>query len=130
MGVNKSKVDNASSGGIVCGVDKDGRLKDCAYNTKAMRFDKHPQGAVFQEHVIPNYDECLTLAKRLAPRFSYISCLQSWDIAIDLSGEPTLIEANLTFGQIDFQQMCNGPIFGERTEEILKYVTENNRFLN
>ena len=130
MGVNKAKVDNASSGGIVCGVDKEGRLKSCAYNTKGVRFDKHPQGAIFQEHVIPNFGKCLALAKRLAPRFAYISRLQSWDIAINKDGEPLLIEANLTFGQIDFQQMCNGPIFGDRTEEILKYVIENNRFLN
>lgn len=129
MGVNNAKVDNASSGGIVCGVNKDGRLKDCAYNTKAICFDKHPQGAIFQEHVIPNFDKCIELAKNLAPRFAYLSRLQSWDIAIDHDGQPTLIEANLTFGQIDFQQMCNGPIFGNKTEEILRYVVEHNKFL-
>lgn len=129
MGVNNAKVDNASSGGIVCGVNKNGCLKDRAYNTKGMRFDKHPQGAIFHEHVIPNFEKCIALATRLAPRFAYISRLQSWDIAIDKDGEPTLIEANLTFGQIDFQQMCNGPIFGKRTEEILKYIVEHNKFL-
>lgn len=130
MGVDNAKIDNASSGGIVCGVNSDGRLKDCAYNTKAIRFDKHPQGAIFQEHIIPNYDRCLDLAKKLAPRFAHFSRLQSWDIAIDYDGEPSLIEANLTFGQIDFHQMCNGPILGNRTEEVLKYVTKYNKFIN
>lgn len=130
MGVNNAKVDNASSGGIVCGVDKNGCLKDCAYNTKAIRFEKHPQGAIFQEHIIPNFDKCKDLVKKLAPRFAYISRLQSWDMAIDINGEPTLIEANLTCGQIDFQQMCNGPIFGDNTEKLLKYIIQNNKFLN
>lgn len=129
MGVHNAKVDNASSGGIVCGVDCNGRLKNCAYNTKAIRFGKHPQGAIFEEHVIPNYSQCIALVKRLAPRFAYTSRLQSWDIAIDEHGEPTLIEANLTFGQIDFQQMCNGPIFGDRTEEMLSYIIKHHNFI-
>lgn len=129
MGVGGAKVDNASSGGIVCGVETCGRLKSCAYNTKADRFERHPQGAIFQEHIIPNYDECIALVKKLSPRFANVSCLQSWDIGVDKNGEPILIEANLTFGEIDFHQMCNGPIFGVRTEDMLNYLILNNSYL-
>ena len=56
--------------------------------------------------------------------------LISWDFAIGVDGEPILIEANLSFGQIDFHQLCNGPIFKEMTDEILCYVARNNILLN
>ena len=46
----------------------------------------------------------------------------SWDIAIGEDELPVLIEANLYFGQLDFHQLNNGPLFGEDTEEILHEV--------
>ena len=52
------------------------------------------------------------------PRFRLVS----WDFAIDPDGEPVLIEANLHYGELDFHQINNGPIFGEDTEKILKEV--------
>ena len=51
-----------------------------------------------------------------------VSSLISWDFAVDKDGDPILIEANFTFGEIDFHQLCNGPILGEMTENILSAV--------
>jgi hypothetical protein len=125
MGCNNSKVDNASSGGIVAGILNDGRLKNYAYNTKAVRFDRHPQGGVFQDVIIPGFKECIEMVTKLAPRFCSFSKLISWDLAIEKDGSPILIEANLSFGEIDFHQLNNGPIFGHLTEEIINYVIKN-----
>ena len=58
------------------------------------------------------------------------SRLISWDLAIDENAQPLLIEGNLTFGELDFHQMCNGPIFGDLTEEVLKDVFANSYTLN
>jgi hypothetical protein len=58
----------------------------------------------------------------LAPRISSITRLCSWDIAIGQDGDPVLVEANLSFGEVDFHQMCNGPIFGDLTEAVLAEV--------
>ena len=53
--------------------------------------------------------------------------LVSWDIAIDESGEPILIEMNSAYGGPELHQFSNGPIFGEDTEEILEEVFGNNK---
>lgn len=131
MGVNGSKVDNASSGGIFCGINEDGSLKDTAYNTRGESFVRHPQGAEFKGHRIPNFDKCLKLVTSLAPRFSAFSRLTSWDITLDKDGEPTIIEANLAYGELDFHQIANGPLFGAYTEEMLNEVfsSKKNRIL-
>ena len=60
--------------------------------------------------------------KNLAPIIVPFTKLCSWDIAIRKDGIPVLIEANMTFGEIDFHQMCNGPILGDLTEDILNEV--------
>lgn len=127
MGQGGAKVDNASSGGIFCGIKSTGQLKNIAYNCNGKVFSKHPQGAIFSNVTIPNFDECVKLVEKLAPRVSSITRLCSWDIAIDNEGTPVLIEANYTFGEVDFHQMCNGPIFGDLTEAVLNDVFRKKR---
>lgn len=122
MGINGAKVDNASSGGITVGVENDGRLKQYAYNAKGVRFDRHPTSGVhFNQYVIPNFDKAKALVMKQALNFPHFRII-SWDVAIDKNDEPVIIEANLKFGEIDFHQLNNGPLFGDDTEEILKEV--------
>ena len=125
MGINGAKVDNASSGGIVCGLNDDGRLKDVAFDHHGKKVFKHPQGAIFNQVKVPNFSKCVDMASSLAYRFSMISRLISWDIAIDENEQPVLIEFNLSWGQMDFHQFCNGPIFGDLTEDVMKDVFAN-----
>ena len=47
----------------------------------------------------------------------------SWDFAIDGNEEPVLIDVNLRYGEIDFHQFNNGPVFRSDTEEILAEVS-------
>lgn len=128
MGIGDSFVDNASSGGIFCGVDSNGRLKPIAYNTSGKVYNTHPQGAKFEEHIIPNYDECIRMVKQLAPRLSRISKLLSWDLAIDSEGHPALIEVNMCYGELDFHQISNGPLLGDLTYDIVKLVFKNKAY--
>lgn len=122
MGIGESKVDNASSGGITVGVDNNGRLKPIAYNAKGERFDKHPTSNVkFDEFVIPNYEQVKQTILKQAKNFPHFR-LVSWDIALDQDNKPVIIEANLKYGEIDFHQLNNGPLFGEDTSEILAEV--------
>lgn len=131
MGINGNRLDNASQGGIFCGINWDGSLKEFAYDTNGKDYSKHPQGSVFKGHTIHNFSGCVELVKRLAPRFSGYSKLTSWDIAIDKSGNPVIIEVNLAFGEIDFHQIANGPIFEPYFQEIWKDVfsSRKNRIL-
>ena len=48
--------------------------------------------------------------------------LVSWDIAFDRKDQPLLLEANLHYGELDFHQLNNGPIFGDDTIKILEEV--------
>lgn len=122
MGVSGARVDNASGGGITCGITEDGKLRKYAYKVSGQRFEKHmDSGVVFEGYELPGYQKCREAVQKLhvqMPRFRLVS----WDFAIAPDGEPVLIEANLHYGELDFHQLNNGPIFGEDTEKILKEV--------
>lgn len=122
IGVGGARVDNASSGGITCGITPDGQLKQYAYKVSGDRCKQHPDnGLVFEGYQIPSFQRCVQAVPKLhvqIPRFHLVS----WDFAIAEDGEPVLVEANLHYGQLDFHQLNNGPLFGEDTEKILKTV--------
>lgn len=125
IGANGNKVDNGHSGGIFAGVDDTGRLKDKAYTymTGQQFLNEHPTThAVFSDCVIPNYDLCLEMVKRLAPRLGRVSRLTSWDLSVDEQGRPVLIEVNLAYGGLFFHQIANGPVFGDMTKEIIDEI--------
>lgn len=119
MGIDGSRVDNASRGGITCGIDAEGRLKKYAYKANGERFTKHPtSGIIFEGVEIHNFNSVISMVKQLAvglPMFRLVS----WDIAIGRDGEPMLLETNLHYGELDFHQLNNGPIFANETEVIL-----------
>lgn len=130
MGINGSRTDNASSGGIVCGIKPSGQLKGVAYDTSANRYERHPQGTAFDNVSIPNYLEAVDMVISLAKRLSSISRLISWDLAIDETGHPVLLEANFCGGEMDFHQLCNGPILGDMTQDVLRDVLNHSYTLN
>lgn len=122
IGINGARVDNASSGGITCGITADSKLRKYAYKANGERFDRHmDSGVVFDGYDLPGYEKCLAAVPGLhiqVPRFKLVS----WDFAVAADGEPVLVEANLHYGQLDFHQLNNGPLFGEDTHKILKEV--------
>lgn len=122
MGVDGARVDNASSGGIMCGIDENGYLRDIAFGNYGEKVAQHPQGTVFNEVKIIGLDKCYEVIHKLAGRMCSASRLVSWDFAIGANAEPILIEVNLTYGGVNMHQMCNGPVFGDLTEKVLSRV--------
>lgn len=122
MGVGGANVDNASSGGIFCGINNDGTLKNIAYDSLGNKYAEHPQGGMLSNYTIPNFEKCVNMVKFIAPRVSHISKLCSWDICVDNNDLPMLIEVNLSYGGVQLHQVANGPIFGDLTAEILDEV--------
>lgn len=121
IGREGSRVDNFSAGGFAVGVNPDGSLKDIAYDGSGKKYKRHPNGFVWSEGKIPNYDKVIEAVKKChsyVPIFGVVS----WDIAISEEGEPILIEYNVSQGQIDFHQYCNGPVYGKYRESIIKDV--------
>ena len=124
IGNSGSRVDNFGSGSVGCGVKPDGRLNDCGYTQKGERYDVHPNGFVFSEGFVPNFDKALEAVKRChmhVPMFG----VASWDIAIDADGEPVLIEYNFGGAGIDIHQYNNGPLYGKYRERIIADAFKN-----
>lgn len=127
IGINGSRVDNCSSGGIVVGINEDGTLKGVAYDGNANKYTEHPQSGSFNGKTVPSFFAIVAAAKKQAMKLSGISKMISWDFAVDESGEPVLIEMNINYGELDFHQLCNGPILGSQTKEIVKEVIEHSK---
>lgn len=122
MGVNESRIDNATAGGITAGITEDGFLKEFATTYySGEKLYKHPQGLVFKGFEVPSYDKALCLAVQCASIIPHFR-LVSWDIAIDVNGDAILIESNMRKGSINFHQFNNGPLFGDLTERVLNEV--------
>lgn len=121
MGVGKSKVDNASYGGIYCKINDDGTLSDFAYDALGKKFDTHPDGGNFRDIKFEFMDNVKKLVKDAAQRFPHFRLI-GWDIAINENDEPVIIEANLTMSGMDVIETICGPLFGEYTEQILEEV--------
>ena len=129
MGRDGAQVDNATAGGLFCGINDNGRLKSIGYDYHGNVFHNyHPQGARFEDIVIPNYNTVKNRATDLASRIAHTSRLVSWDFCIDNNGNVMLVEANLSWCGFEFHQMCNGPIFKELTIPILQEVINKKPF--
>ena len=121
MGIGKSKVDNASFGGIYCKINEDGTLSDFAYDALGKRFNKHPDGGDFSSVKFDFMDKIKALVKEAAQRFPHFRLI-GWDIAIAEDNEPIIIEANLTMSGMDVIETICGPLFGQYTEKVLEEV--------
>ena len=121
MGQGKSKVDNASFGGVYCNVKEDGTLSSFAYDALGNKFLKHPDGGNFDEVKFDFMDKVKALVKEAAQRFPHFRLI-GWDIAIDENNNPLIIEANLTMSGMDVIETIGGPLFGEYTERVLEEV--------
>lgn len=122
MGSGGGRIDNVTAGGISAGINPDGTLKKYATAYfSGERFEKHPQGLVFEGFVVPGYQKAVEMVKSIHPLISHFR-LVSWDIAVCEDGEPMLIEANMRKGGINLNQFNNGPLFGDMTERVLDEV--------
>ncbi|MGK0724366.1 sugar-transfer associated ATP-grasp domain-containing protein [Aerococcus urinaeequi] len=123
VGISGSKIDNASSGGIVIGISNEGKLKKYAYSVSDYsKYEAHPDTAItFEDYKIPYFNEILDIVKAEAkklPNFQMVS----WDFAVDSDENVVFIEANLKNGQLDFHQLTNGPLFKDMTDTVLEEV--------
>lgn len=121
MGVGKSQVDNFSQGGVGCGIEASGRLKPVGYDRYGKKVLVHPDGFKFENCVVPSFDkviETIKTAQMRVPQFG----VASWDFTVDEMGDPVFIEYNIGQGGIDIHQYNNGPLYGDKTEEVIKKV--------
>lgn len=125
IGGTGSLVDNIGAGGYQCPILPDGHLYKTAFTKKSAGSkigeftDETASGLRFADFSVPNYDKVCATVLDLAshvPHLGYIA----WDIAVDESGDPVLIEFNV-LSPGHSQENC-GPTFGDMTEAVLDEV--------
>lgn len=122
MGVNNSKVDNYSAGGIIANLDENGNLFSENIQSNGKSISQHPNSQIyFEGESVIHYDEIVKEAINQHNRVPYFK-LVSWDFAIDIEGDPVLIEGNYPSGQLDLHQLNKGSLFGEYTDPVLKKI--------
>ena len=132
LGVQKSFVDNVSSGGMYVGVEVvSGTLCPEAFSDfthgSGKTFKVHPDtGQKFEGFQIPFYQEAKNMVLEAARHVPQIKVI-GWDIAIQSDG-PILIEGNdcpgLVFSEIGQKGYLDNPVFMELFEEITNSRSE------
>lgn len=122
-GAKGTDVDNLTSGGMGACVLLDGKLT-YATNVNTLKIDYSPTGLRFEDCRIEHFDRIIEKAKQLHRRIPMIAMV-GWDFALDVNDEPVFIEANLRNPDTFPWQTTQGPIFGDRLQEVLDYCFPN-----
>lgn len=110
IGAHGNRVDNWARGGLIVGIDDDGRLKRQGFyefeiNGKLCEMEHPDTHVVFDGYKIPFYKEAVDSAVRLHQMFYGIGTI-GWDVAITADG-PCFIEGNDNY-EISLNQVANG----------------------
>ena len=112
MGRKGAVVDNASAGGLYCGVNQNGSLKKEAYTLAPFsKTEVSDNGVRFEEFVVPKYEEMIALVKQWHNELPYAKII-GWDLAVDENDDVVLVEINATPPPGLFQA-ATGPAFGK-----------------
>jgi len=111
FGSDQSRVDNRSAGGGFCFVQTDGRLESKAYSSLILEIGSSTlhNNVEFSSVAIPNYHQAIEKCKKAHEKFPY-GRLVGWDVAIDKTSKPVLLEWNLN-PQIWYVEALKGPLW-------------------
>ena len=98
-------VDNGSAGGIIVPIDLEtGRLTEIGRDKMNITYRIHPDtGITFDGYQIPNWNQLLKLAKKLAamhPAVKYVG----WDLTLNQRGKWVVVEGNARPGGFGIQR--------------------------
>ena len=126
MGAKGSFVDNlCTGGGALVGVNQDGYLHDFGIRKDYSKCYETPTGLPFKGMQVPDWNYIKEKVIGFHQHIPYANLI-GWDITVDKEGEPVVIEINLDGAEIEAHQIFNGPVFGDRFDEVRQYI-ENKR---
>lgn len=116
-----SFVDNIGSGkrGVIVGIKQDGCLAPYGFYGNGEKCFEH-NGIKFEGQRIHSIKKVVEAAFKLHSMVDLCHVI-GWDIALDENNRAILIEGNTTNPGISLEQMCSGPVFGDRIDEILQF---------
>lgn len=124
-----SVVDNLSAGGVLVGVSSSGELREFGVNKNYCKCKKTASGIELRGEKIEEVPAMAEQMEYYHRRYFPSLGIVGWDVALDKNNHPVVIEANLVFPGILFEQLAiSTPIFGDRTEEVIQYVLKQNMY--
>lgn len=109
IGRKGSNTDNATTGGISCGIQKNGQMNSLGYQLSGTSFSATDSGIKFKDvklNFIPQIVDTVDELHKEVPFFKLVS----WDLAVDNIGNIVLIEYNVMGQGINSHQLNNGPV--------------------
>lgn len=110
MGKEGSITDNSTTGGLSCGVNKNGWLNPVGFeNNTGATYEKTDAGIPFKQIELPFVNDIHTLVNGMHKKVPYFRLI-SWDLAVEASGELVFVEYNIAGQDVNFHQLNNGPV--------------------
>lgn len=107
----------------VVAVGRDGRFAERALDQEGLPVGRISVGG----GCAPGFAEASALAREYALLLDNFDIV-GWDFAVDESGRPVCLEYNIQWPGTVFYQFSNGPLMGDRTEDMLSFLLdEGNR---
>lgn len=123
MGRKGMTVDNWGAGGIMVNVSLDGELSEWGLDIHLNPYSSN-NGVVFKGQRIKEIPSILKAVEKAHVEQFPLCKFIGWDICIDSNGEPVCIEVNSSQPGIFGEQCASGPIFGDRTQEVIEYCSK------
>lgn len=118
-GRSSMRVDNQAAGGLALGIDRDGRLNGFGIDKFDTLHREHPDSRISFQGDVPGFMRAVDFCREMH-RFVPDLDLVSWDVAISPEETPILIECNVIGQELNFHQVCNGPVFEAFLPEVLR----------
>ena len=129
MGAKGSFVDNlCSGGGALVGISQDGKLCDFGIRKDYSKCYETPTGLAFKGMQVPDWNNIKETVIGFHQHIPYANLI-GWDITVDKKGVPIVIEINLDSAEIEAHQIFNGPVFGDRLDEVRNYIEKKEPLL-
>ena len=116
-------MDNWGKGGVMIGVSESGKLSKVGYDIQLNQYTEY-NGLKLGDQIIQQVPTLLEELER-AHKTQFPLCkFIGWDICFNEQNEPVVIELNSSQPGVIGEQLCTGPIFGDRTQEVLDYCSK------
>lgn len=122
FGKQGMKVDNWGSGGIIIGVSEDGKLSKTGYDIQLNEYEEYNEIKFNDEYLSQVPALLKDIEEAHQTQFSLCKFI-GWDICFDENNHPVVLEINSSQPGVIGEQLCTGPIFGNRTQEVIDYCS-------
>ena len=128
IAANGTILDNVNAGALVFGIDENGKLAPYGADKYGNKFNTiNNLDFSKNDFIIPNYDKIIDFCKEVTPILLPNRWI-SFDIAINKSGQPIIIEYNIRGYSGWSCEFAGDPMFGDKTDEVLEYISINRKY--